>query len=637
MCGIAGFISSKLSNPKQVMTNMIGTLTHRGPDNTSIWNDSNHMHMGHARLSIIDLSKNGNQPIQSKSGRYVMVFNGEIYNYIELKKEINSLANIKWIGTSDSEVLIELINYFGIKEALIKTRGMFALSLWDLKNKELTLARDRLGEKPLYYGWQNDSFIFASEIKSLKKFPGFKKDIDKNALGLYLRYNSIPAPHSIFKNIYKLSPGSIISVRHDLKKNKEVFYWSTLDEANIGKNNFFSGNYLSAVDTLDSKLLEAVNSQTYADVPLGAFLSGGIDSSTVAALMQKNSNNKINTFSIGFEYEKYNEAKHAKLVANYLGTNHHEMYLTSKDALNTIPLLPDIFDEPFADSSQIPTYLVSKIAKSKVKVCLSGDGGDELFGGYNRYLIASKLWGKISRIPKPAKSILANLIKFVKPQVWDIFSNLFYKNKYENFGFKMHKGADSLCSDNIDELYLNLTSTIKNPSEWMINSVEQKKTEYNFDTKISDIERMMIKDLVGYLPTDILTKIDRATMAASLEARTPFLDKKIVQFALSLPLKYKIKEGVGKSILRDVLYKYVPRNIVERPKMGFGIPLAEWMRTDLKDWCENLLNEKKLNEEGFFDSKIILDKWNKHLSGKEDCHHQLWNILVFQAWLDNNK
>ena len=512
---------------------------------------------------------------------------------------------------------------------------MFAISVWDAKEKKLTLCRDRLGEKPLYYGWQNNSFVFGSELKSLQKFPGFKREIDRSSLALYLRYNSIPAPHSIFKNIYKLSPGGMISIGLDLKRNTEIFYWSTIEEANIAKQEIFSGNYLSAVDTLQSKLLVAVNSQMHADVPLGAFLSGGVDSSTIAALMQEQSSKKVKTFSIGFEDKRYNEAEHAKLVANHLGTDHHDMYVSSKDALNILPLLPDMFDEPFADSSQIPMYLVSKIAKSKVTVCLSGDGGDELFGGYNRYLVASKLWNKISKIPKPGKSVLIYLIKSLKPSSWDKISDLLYKNKYSNLGYKLYKGADSLRSKNIDDLYFNLISTIKNPTEWLINSEEHSKTNYNFDPKISGIERMMIKDLAGYLPTDILTKVDRTSMAVSLEARTPFLDKEIVKFALTLPEEYKIKAEVGKSVLRDVLYKYVPRNMIERPKMGFGVPLAEWMRGELRDWCEDLLNENKLKEDGFFNTKVICEKWNEHLKGDVDWHHELWNVLIFQAWLNN--
>ena len=637
MCGLAGFISTQISNPKEIIHNMIGTLLHRGPDNTSVWNDTNGVNMAHSRLSILDLSESGNQPILSKSSRYVMVFNGEIYNYQELKKKIDSLISIKWSGSSDSEVLVELIDYFGIKEALIKTKGMFAISVWDAKEKKLTLCRDRLGEKPLYYGWQNNSFIFGSELKSLQKFPGFKKDIDRRALALYLRYNSIPAPYSIFKNIYKLSPGGMISIGLDLKRNTEKFYWSVVGEANKAKKEIFSGSYLSAVDTLHLKLSDAVYSQMHADVPLGAFLSGGVDSSTIAALMQEQSSKKVKTFSIGFDDNMYNEAKYAKSIANHLGTDHHDMYVTSKNALNVLPLLPDMFDEPFADSSQIPMYLVSKIAKSKVTVCLSGDGGDELFGGYNRYLVTSKLWSKISKIPKPGKSLLAYLIKSVKPSIWDKISDLIYKNKYSNLGYKIHKGADSLQSKNIDDLYFNLISTIKNPTEWLISPEEHLSTNYNFDPEISGIERMMIKDLAGYLPTDILTKVDRTSMAVSLEARTPFLDKEIVKFALTLPVEYKIKNEVGKSVLRDVLYKYVPRNMIERPKMGFGIPLAEWMRGELKVWCEDLLNEKKLKEDGYFNHKVIREKWNEHLKGDVDWHHQLWNVLIFQSWLQNNR
>ena len=634
MCGITGFIGTQIADSIQVMHNMIGTLSHRGPDNSAIWNDLNGVNMAHSRLSILDISEFGNQPIFSKSGRYVMIFNGEIYNHHELRKKIDRLSDIQWSGSSDSETLIEMISFFGVKRALPKIKGMFAISVWDTKENKLTLIRDRLGEKPLYYGWQNNSFIFGSELKSLQKFPGFRKDIDRGALALYLRYNSIPAPHSIFKNIYKLSPGAMISVGLDLKENKEEFYWSTIEEANIGKRESFSGSYSSAVDALQFKLLDAVDSQMHADVPLGAFLSGGVDSSAIVALMQEQSSEKVKTFSIGFEEAGYDEAEHAKSVANHLGTDHHDMYVTSKDALNVVPLLPDMFDEPFADSSQIPMYLVSKIAKSKVTVCLSGDGGDELFGGYNRYLVASKFWSKISNIPRPMRGGLAYLIKAVKPDTWDRISDLVYKDRYSGLGSKLHKGADSLHSENIDDLYLNLISQVKNPAEWLINSEEYPSLKYRFDSKISGIERMMINDLVGYLPTDILTKVDRTTMSVSLEARTPFLDKEIVQFALSLPLEYKIRSGVGKSVLRDVLYRYVPRGMIERPKMGFSVPLDEWLRGPLRDWVESLLDESRLRQEGFFYPEPIRTLWSEHLSGQRNWANQLWNVLMFQAWLD---
>jgi asparagine synthase (glutamine-hydrolysing) len=637
MCGITGFISSQIPNPKQVIRSMIGTLFHRGPDNTSIWNNKSGVNLGHSRLSIIDLSEFGNQPISSKSGRYTMVFNGEIYNHLVLRKEINILTPTQWRGSSDSETFVELIDCFGIKEALIKTRGMFAVSIWDEKKKILTLCRDRFGEKPLYYGWQNNSFIFGSELKSLQKFPGFKKEVDRNALALYLRYNSIPAPYSIFKNIYKLSPGAMFSVSLDLKKNKETFYWSTIDEGNMGKKKTFSGDYLLAVDTLQTKLSDSINSQINADVPLGAFLSGGIDSSTIVALMQEHSLKKIKTFSIGFEDKRYNEAKHARLIAKHIGTDHHDMFITSKDALNTLSLLPDMFDEPFADSSQIPMYFASKIAKSKVTVCLSGDGGDELFGGYNRYLITSKYWSKIVKMPNIAKHTLAYLIKAINPLMLDKISNYIYKDKYSNFGSKLQKGADSLNSKDADDLYLNLISTIKNPTEWLINSEEYTRINHNFDPRISDIESMMIKDLVGYLPTDILTKVDRTSMSVSLETRTPFLDKEIVQFALSLPLEYKIRKGVGKSILRDILYKFVPKEKIEKPKMGFGIPLGDWMRGQLRPWCENLLDENKIKQDGYFNHQMIKKKWNEFINGNTSTQYQLWNILVFQIWLENNR
>tara|TARA_Y100000748_G_C15494408_1_gene487702 strand:+ start:819 stop:2741 length:1923 start_codon:yes stop_codon:yes gene_type:complete len=639
MCGIAGF-SGTVKDPSISLSAMIKTISHRGPDDRGLWFDDNtQIGLAHSRLSILDLSSAGHQPMHSKSGRYVIVFNGEIYNYKQILRELEVVSTIKMEGHSDTEVLLASIEKWGLEKTLRKTSGMFALALWDREKNILSLARDRVGEKPLYYGWVNNVFVFASELKAFKQVGDFNNEIDRSALALLLRYSAIPAPFSIYKDINKLLPGYILEFNLKSKKLKNYKFWSLEEVYKMGKKlkNFNSDK--DAISELDNILSTAVAQQMNADVPLGAFLSGGIDSSLIVSLMQKQSQQRVNTFSIGFDVKGFNEAEHARAVANHLSTDHFDMYVTEQDALDVIPDLPHIYDEPFADSSQIPTYLVSKIAKQKVTVALSGDAGDELFGGYNRYIFTKSMFEKIKKTPSPIKYLARKLIYSLSEENWNkYFGNLFEK-RFSNFGYKLHKGANVLNSTSIRELHFKLASLIQNPTDWLIDASEHLTIlNDGIDRYVgfSQIEQMMIYDLLTYLPTDILTKVDRAAMAVSLETRVPFLDPSVIEFSAQLPLNYKIRNGESKWILRELLYKHVPKDLIQRPKMGFAVPLAEWLRGPLRDWAEMLLDERRLQNEGFFNVKVVRDKWNEHISGKRNWHYQLWNVLIFQTWLENN-
>lgn len=639
MCGIAGYIG-ETPNPSDCLAKMAQALNHRGPNNKGIWlSEKADIGLAHARLSILDLSSAGNQPMHSASKNYVIVFNGEIYNHNELRLELQSINNRKWLGHSDTETLLAAIDEWGLEKTLTKSKGMFAIALWDKNSKNLSIACDRIGEKPLYYGWVKGKFVFASELKSIKKFPKFNNPIDRDSLALFLRFNSIPAPHSIYKDIFKLEPGQIIQIHADSKKIKKHNYWSTEQVYKEGHMAQFSFTPSEAVDQLDTTLSNAVSSQMQSDVPLGAFLSGGIDSSTIVALMQSRSSQNVNTFTIGFNAKEFDEAKHAGEVARHLGTNHFEKYVTDYDALDVIPLIPDIYDEPFADSSQIPTYLVSKFAKQEVTVALSGDAGDELFGGYNRYIFSEKMFSKILKSPIFFRKLMSKTIFSMSEEKWDSLLGNLMNNRFANFGHKLHKAANIFSSKSTRDLHFKLISQIHNPSDWLIN-VNEHKTILNDDIEhfegLNSIEKMMAYDLITYLPTDILTKVDRAAMAVSLETRVPFLDPEVIKFSASLPMEFKIRNGITKWALREVLYKYVPKDLIERPKMGFAVPLAEWLRGPLKDWAEAMLNEKRLHQEGFFNVEFVRSKWLEHLSGKRNWHHQLWNVLMFQAWLENN-
>ncbi len=638
MCGLTGYLSNKNFDHLNLLNRMGQAIAHRGPDASGIWFDENSgIAFCHRRLSIIDLSEAGAQPMLSASGNFVMVFNGEIYNFQQIRKKLESTnGKVAWRGHSDTEVILAAVEAWGIEKALQEMIGMFAIALWDKSKRELTLARDRMGEKPLYFGWQNESFLFGSELKSFHQHPDFKKEICMDALGKYFKYNYIPSGISIYKSVQKLTPGTFCKVSLADKQVKHFTYWSLNDHVGNKKAETYNAN--ESVNQLEALLKDAIGKQMISDVPLGAFLSGGIDSSTIVALMQAQSTQAVKTFSIGFNEKGFDEAVYAKQVARHLGTDHTELYVSSEQAQSVIPLISGIYDEPFSDSSQIPTYLVSKLAKSKVTVSLSGDAGDELFSGYNRYLMVNNVWSKLSKLPKSARRSVGRFLLSL-----DVESlNRFYgsveniipqKYKLSNFGDKMHKIAARLDASSQSELYDSFIS------HWNVNEILNQSVHaeiYNLEQihNLSFIERMMYMDGKTYLPDDILVKVDRAAMANSLETRVPFLDHRVVEFAWNLPMSLKIKEGKGKWILREVLYKHVPKSMIERPKMGFGIPLDEWLRGPLKEWAYDTLSSSNLNKHGFFNNSAIHEKLDQHTSKRRNWQYQLWDVLMFQNWYD---
>jgi len=647
MCGIAGFFqsSSTTDDARAIIKRMTDAIKHRGPDSEGFWigqEENNRIVLGHRRLAIQDLSPAGHQPMLSVSKRFTLIFNGEIYNHLDLREELHSIYAVKgleWSGHSDTETLLACFENWGIEKTIKKTKGMFAFAVYDAVNNTLVLGRDRLGEKPLYYGWQGDSFIFASELKAIKEHPAFLNKIDRTALTLYLRYSYLPGEYCIYQGIRKLRAGCLLTFSLTNKKHAIQSFWSLNENIAAAKEKPFIGDADDAVNELEKRLSASVRNQMMSDVPLGAFLSGGIDSSTVVALMQAQSDKPINTFSIGFDIEGFNEAEHAKAVAEQLGTNHKELYVTSEMALDVIPKLPQLFDEPFADPSQIPTYLVAEMAKQHVTVALSGDAGDELFCGYNRYIATEKVWSKLSKVPLILRLLLAKSLVFLPVSSWDkLFSVIPLAKDWANIGNKLHKAATVLGAKNLDDLYLGLVSQWTNPLDVVVNGTDVALDGNELGwLNLCDVETMMGKDAQGYLTDDILVKVDRSAMGVSLEGRVPMLDHELVEFAWSLPLNFKLKGGVAKWPLKQLLYKYVPKQLIERPKVGFAIPLDEWLRGPLLEWANKLLDEELIKEQGFFNSGPIREKWLEHRSGKRNWSNQLWSILMFQSWYEHNK
>jgi asparagine synthase (glutamine-hydrolysing) len=664
MCGIAGIFGHTTTPSLPGMAEaMVASLVHRGPDDNGVWVDEDaNIALGHRRLSILDLSLEGHQPMLSADGRYVMVFNGEIYNHselrVDLEKESESLESKAWRGHSDTETLLACFSHWGIEKTLERSIGMFAIALWDKLDRKLYLARDRFGEKPLYYGWVGNAFAFGSELKALRKCEGFSNPVDRNVLALYMRYCYVPAPYSIYQNIFKLEPGCLLTISigatkqplssvpkaPTLNKGFTLERWWSLDSLISSGVQHQITDEREAIDMLESRLAEAIRLQSIADVPLGAFLSGGIDSSSIVALMQKHSSRPVKTFTIGFEEEGFNEATYAKAVAKHLGTEHIELYIASSDGLKIIPNLPQLYDEPFADSSQIPTHMVCRQARSEMKVALSGDAGDELFGGYNRYFWAKRIWNKLSWLPQPLRSKLAETILLIAPGNWDTVAGLVNnflpaRKRISLLGDKAHKLASRLRNvRDLDDLYLSLVSEWTDPASVVIGAQEPSTLLDDRSMKAgrSDHEhRMMYWDSLTYLPDDILCKVDRAAMGVGLETRVPFLDHRVAELAWQLPLNMKIRNGQGKWVLRQVLDKYVPKALIDRPKAGFGVPVGQWIRGPLNEWAEELLDEDRLRQEGYFNPAPISKKWAEHKAGTHNWTPSLWAALMFQAWLES--
>lgn len=638
MCGITGFwaSSSFSASPEATLDAMNTALRHRGPDGADVWHGGD-VHLGHRRLAIVDLSPTGVQPMRSADGRYVITFNGEVYNFTALRAELDRLAPRAWRGTSDTEVMLEAISQWGLENAVSRFIGMFAFALWDTRRSELHFVRDRLGIKPLYWTQTPAGLAFGSELKALHPFPGFSRSIDRGAMAGFLRANCVVGPRAIFEGTLRLEPGTLATFTSPGEAPRVTRYWDPLTVARAGRANVFQGSADEALDRLDALLRDAVRLRMVADVPLGAFLSGGVDSTTVVALMQALSSQPVHTFSIQNESSRYDEGPAARAVARHLNTHHTALTVSARDALEVIPLLPTMYDEPFADSSQIPTFLVSKLARRDVTVALSGDGGDELFGGYTRHVWGPRVWRAETLMPNALRERLASFITSRSPDEWD---HVFQQGRpflpeTRIAGIRMHKLAAALGALTPEAMHDVLSS------HWLPrDSVLRGATPPNETPRLlpgSDVaHEFMLRDLTGYLPDDILTKVDRASMAVSLEAREPLLDHRLVEFAWTLPLEFKVRGSTGKWLLRQLLDRYVPRKIVSGPKMGFGIPLGDWLRGPLRDWAETLLEPTRLRHEGLFDPEVIRERWNEHLAGTRPWEFHLWDVLMFQAWKEAN-
>lgn len=644
MCGFAGFLDPKLTRSDERLTALVRdmncAITPRGPDSAGEWTDAYAgIALGHRRLSIMDLSPAGNQPMLSACGRYVIVFNGEVYNHHAMRAELAATGmSAAWRGHSDTEVMLAAIVHWGLDVALSRFNGMFAFALWDKKTKALALARDRMGEKPLSYGWVNGIFFFASTLDACLAHPDFNAGIDPQTQALFLRYGNVPAPYTIYTGMKKLLPAQVLTLTQaDIAKKQfpqPRDYWYPQQMVEQALANPFTGSDSDAIAALERLLMDAVNIRMEADVPLGAFLSGGFDSSIVVALMQAQSSRKVRTFSIGFDDAKFNESEHARAIANHLGTEHTEITITAKDALNVIPKLSSIYDEPFADSSAIPTYLVSKLTREHVTVALSGDGGDELFGGYGHYAMGAKLWHYFGGNPQALLNLGAGALHTLPPALLNKVGGLVGKG---NLGDQLGKLADYLpYLTTQDNAYLGLVSHWRDMHALMPDVVEPKTLLSGLEALpvgLSDMaQTMQYLDMCTYMSNDILTKVDRASMAVSLEGRIPLLDHRVAEFAWSLPQNMKRRDGVGKWILKELTYKHIPRAIMDRPKQGFAIPLADWLSGDLRDWAESLLQADKLSEQGL-NAKLVRNAWQAHLSGSRDFKTPLWTVLMLMAFV----
>jgi asparagine synthase (glutamine-hydrolysing) len=639
MCGLVGFWgggSLEGKNPEKVLSMMSDEIHHRGPDDSGSWIEVDSMFaLAHRRLSIIDLSKAGKQPMCSISGKYVIAFNGEIYNHLELRSQLKMHS---WRGRSDTETLLTCIEKWGLRETLKKLVGMFAFALWNVESQELVLARDRIGEKPLYFGWQGRSFLFGSELKALARHPDFVGTLSKSALNLYFSQGFIPAPFSIYDGIEKLPAGSFVLLKHGQRKFTIEKYWSAAARATEGLENQFDLGSTELEDKVERVLRDSVKRQMVSDVPLGAFLSGGIDSSLVVSMMQEMSDLPIKTFTVGFHDERYNEAGDARSIADYLGTDHHELYVSEVEVRETIPMLSHLYDEPFSDASQIPTFLVSKLAKQNVAVTLSGDGGDELFAGYTRHQFTEVIWGAMTVLPVGLRRSLSKSIGFLPGNFWRTLEKVNAVSRvFKSLDTKVQKGIQVLGSSGEKELYENMIRSWENTEELIVGG--DSKSAFLGDLlqrneMLDPTSQIMLWDTEVYLPDDVLVKLDRASMACSLESRTPFLDHTLFELAWKIPFHHKYKDKVGKRILRKILYRYLPQELVDRPKAGFTLPLADWLRGPLKEWAETLIAEDRLSQQGILNPKVVWQTWLSHQSGLRDWSAKIWTVLMFQVWME---
>ncbi|HEX8555189.1 MAG TPA: asparagine synthase (glutamine-hydrolyzing) [Sphingomonas sp.] len=647
MCGIAGAIFQRTRDPVLV-DRMTGCLQHRGPDDAGRWDDPDagndgRVVLGHRRLAIVDLSPLGHQPMASDDGRWMMAYNGEIYNHLAIRAELDAAGLAPtWRGHSDTETLVAAIAAWGLEPTLARAVGMFAIALWDRQTRLLHLIRDRFGEKPLYYGWVGGDFLFASELKAMRMHPGFANPVDRDALAAFAARTYVPAPHSIYRDIYKLEPGCILTLAPGAARTAPgappaqglhggltlTRYWSYRDVLATGAADPIE-HEADAIAELDATLGQAIAGQAMADVPVGAFLSGGIDSSAVVALYQRHASTPVRTFSIGFQEAGFNEAEYAKAVAAHFGTVHDERYVSVAETQAVIPLLPTMYDEPFADSSQIPTHLVSRFAREQVTVALSGDGGDELFAGYNRHFAAPKLWERLSLLPRPVRAAAGASLGLLPPALWNAIPG-----RPPHFGAKVQKALRVAGNARrFDDVYASFLDEWSFEASPVVGAGVPAGLDMEPFPGAHDALRMMYCDATTYLPDDILVKVDRAAMAVSLETRVPFLDHRVAAVAARIPLSMKIKGGRGKHVLREMLYAHAPRALFERPKAGFAIPIGQWLRGPLRPWAEELLAPARLASEGYFDAAAVGVRWSEHLSGRRDATAALWAVLMFQAWL----